>query len=148
MEHGGDMWPETGRWMAVFLTCCILIFEPALPAAAGKHQVMDGAHGPILLAKEGGKNWERYKNLSPEEQAQLKKKLRQWQSLSPEEQTQMRKKMNQLNQMPPEARKLYQKRFNQWQRLSPQEQGRLRRQLENWDNLSPAEKESIRSRFK
>lgn len=148
MKCGGDMWPDAGRWMAVFLICCTLFFQPALPAAAGNHQAMDGVDGSILLAKEGGKNWERYKNLSPEEQERLKKKLRQWQSLSPEEQTQMRKKMNQLNQMPPEARKLYQKRFIQWQRLSPQEQERLRRQLENWDNLSPAEKESIRRTFK
>lgn len=148
MKCRNDMWPDAGRWMAVFLIGCVLSFRPVAPAMAGKHDFKEGVRAPILLAKEGGKKRDRYENLPPEEKARLKKNLRQWQSLSPEEQQRMRKKMDQLNQKPPEAQKLYQKRFKQWQQLSPQEQERLKRQLNNWDNLSREEKAAIRGRFK
>ena len=148
VKNGDEMRSDGGRWMAVLVIWWVLFPWTAVLVMAGNHHTTEGVCSPLLLAKDNDKNWKRYKNLSSEEKARLRGKLRQWQSLSPEEQKQMRKKMDQLNQMPPESRKQYQKRFKQWQRLSPREQERLKRQLENWDNLSPEERESIRGRFK
>ena len=89
-----------------------------------------------------------YENLSPEEKARFRKKLKAWQSLSPEERKTMKNRMNRWKDLPPEKQKTYQKRFKQLQDLSPGERQKLRRQLDEWDELSPREKKRIKNRFK
>ena len=87
------------------------------------------------------------KDLSPEEKAGLKKKVKKWKSLPPEKQKALRHRMDQLKKLPPESRRHYKKRFDQLQKLSPQERQGIQKKLDNWDSLSPREKEEIRQRF-
>lgn len=125
--------------------CTILLFS----ANASAKTINFSSEPDIkLLAFLTVSNDADYKNLSPEQKAKLRKKLKEWKSLPPEKRKRLRKKMQELEKMPPEARQLYHQRFKQWQNLPAAERNLIRKNLENWNNLSPREKENIRRRFK
>ena len=93
-------------------------------------------------------NWRGDQTLSPEEKADLDRKLERWKSLPPERQRILRHRMEEWKQLSPEDRELYRERYHQWQRLSPDERQNIREKLEKWNSLPPRDREEIRRRFR
>ena len=100
--------------------------------------------GHAYLAKRGRQRW---KDLSPEEQRQLRQKYKEWQSLPPEEKEKIRRRMQRLKNMSPQERESYHQLYRKWRHLPPSERRQLENELNNWENLSPRQQEEIRRRF-
>ena len=99
--------------------------------------------GYEFLAKRN----KRWKDLSPEEKKQLRRKYKEWQSLPPEEKEKIRRRMQRLKKMSPREREAYQQLYQKWRHLPPNERRQLKEELDNWENLSPQQQEAIRHRF-
>ncbi|GBC62865.1 hypothetical protein DENIS_3849 [Desulfonema ishimotonii] len=143
---GKPLWRFMGVWV---MAAVLLLFAPRTALSrTGCGPAQEEALAVWIALNDTEEYLEKYQNLSPDEKARLRKKLREWESLPPEKQKALRRKMEQLKKMPPEARRIYRQRFEQWQKLPPSEQNALRKKLENWDRLSPKEKKAVRHRFK
>ena len=110
-------------------------------------EVQDLNNGYLCIRGSNSQYYQKWQNLSPQEQEKMRKKYKEWQSLPAEEKQLIRQRMNQLNRMPPQKRKLYKQLFRQWQHLPPQEREQLQNDLDNWENLSPQQQKAIRRRF-
>lgn len=75
------------------------------------------------------KNWERFKEFSPERKQELMRAFGEMQKLTPEQ------------------KKKIQENYNHWKSLSPTEQAEVKRKYNSWSSLSEQEKEAMRERL-
>jgi len=101
------------------------------------------------IAKRGQhKQKNKFDNLSPEEQADLKEKYERWRTLPQKDKEMLRHRENMWKNMSPQDKQRYLHRHKQWQEMSPEERRRLRDKLEYFEDLPQQEQNQIRQRFK
>ncbi len=90
---------------------------------------------------------ERWRQMSPEERQDLKKRYRRWKSLSPEKKTELRQKLETWRGLAPEQKDSVRRNFRRWRNLSPENRERLRKRWERWSGLPPEQRERLKKRF-
>jgi len=101
------------------------------------------------IAKMGQhKQKNKFDNLSPEEQADLKKKYEKWRTLPQKDKDRLRHRKDKWKSMSPQDKQHYINRHKQWQQMTPEERSRMRHKLEHFEDLSQQEQNQIRQRFK
>ena len=90
----------------------------------------------------------KFDNLSPEEQADLKEKYERWLTLPQKDKEMLRHRKNKWKSMSPQDKRHYIHRHKQWQKMPPEERRRMRNKLEHFDDLSLQEQNQIRQQFK
>ncbi len=97
-------------------------------SAAQRHVLAPLEAEWATLDSAGRQTWigvaERYEDLTPDEQARLQRRMREWARLSPDERERARDQYRALRSMPPEQRESLREEWQRYRSLPPEERRR------------------------
>jgi hypothetical protein len=91
--------------------------------------------------------WKQFKSLPLERRQQLLASYRRFRALSPETQRRIRNNLERWRSLNPSQRIFLQRRFTAFSRMSPQRQIVIKERLQKWKALSPDQKKHMKARM-
>ena len=85
-----------------------------------------GRRSKDLGATSGSRSRKHYPKMTPQQQARLQSRMKQWASLSPQQRAQVRERYKKLKDMPPEKRDAIHRKWKEYESLTEEEKHKLR----------------------
>jgi len=101
---------------------------------------VDAPERPALPA---GESWN---DLSPDEQAALKRRFERFKNLSPEQQERLRARWHKFKELSPEKRQAIRERWRSFRGMSAEHRELLKKRHARWQKMPPERREIIRKR--
>ncbi|TMB28937.1 MAG: DUF3106 domain-containing protein [Deltaproteobacteria bacterium] len=90
---------------------------------------------------------DRFRNLPPEKQEELRKRFRELQRLPPAERERLRQNLDRLNRMPPADRTRVEDNFRRFREMPPEEREQILERWRKFKDLPPERRAQLREQF-